>query len=87
MEPFQSVYCEGHSTETALLKVKTDILNPIDNTEVMCLVLLDLSAAFDTVNHSLLLNRLKFHFGFTDSVKMGITISNRKITKGHHLWC
>ena len=43
MEPFQSVYHEGHSTETALLKVKTDILNAIDNTEVMYLVLLDLS--------------------------------------------
>ena len=34
----------------------------------MCLVLLDPSSAFHTVNHSLLLNRLKFHFGFTDMV-------------------
>ena len=49
-------------------KVKTDILNAIDNTEVICLVLLDLSAAFDTVNDSLLLNKLKFCFGFRDTV-------------------
>ena len=68
MEPFQSAYHEGHSIETALLKVKTDILNVVDNTEVICLALLDLSTAFNTVNHSLLLNRQKFHFGFTDIV-------------------
>ena len=68
LEPFQSAYHEEHSTETALLKVKTHILNAIANTEVMCLVLLDLSTAFNTVNHSRLLNRLKFCFGFTDMV-------------------
>ena len=57
-----------NSTETVLLKVKTDILNAIDNTEVMCLALLDLSAAFHAVNHRLFLNRLKFQFSFTDMV-------------------
>ena len=57
-----------HSTETTLLKVKTDILNAVDNTDAICLGLLDFSTAVDTVNHSLLLNRLKFHFGFTDIV-------------------
>ena len=73
MEPFQSAYHKGHSTETALLKVKTDILNAIDNTEVMCFVLLDLSAAFNKVNYSLLLNRLKFHFCFTDMVLKSVS--------------
>ena len=68
MEPFQSAYHEGHSTETALLKVKTDIINAIENPEVPCLILLDLNSAFDTVNHSLLLNRLKYQFGFIDKV-------------------
>ena len=63
MEPLQSAYRTNHSTETALLKVQTDILDAIDNKSVMCLVLLDLSAAFNTVNHSILLNRLKYHFG------------------------
>ena len=62
MEPLQSAYRTNHSSETALLKVQTDILDAIDNKSVMCLVLLDLSTAFDTVNHSILLNRLKYQF-------------------------
>ena len=45
MEPVQSAYRKGHSIETALLKVKTNILRAIDNQEVTCLVLLDLSMA------------------------------------------
>ena len=49
LEDYQSAYRQLHSTETALLKVKDDILAAIDSQEVMCLVLLDLSAAFDTV--------------------------------------
>ena len=63
-EPLQSAYKRNHSTETALLKVKADILQAMDNQRVVCLILLDLSAAFDTVNHQLLLNRLKDRFGF-----------------------
>ena len=46
LEECQSAYRDRHSTETVLLKVKTDFLNIIDNKAVMCLVLLDLSAAF-----------------------------------------
>ena len=63
MEKCQWAYRENFSTETALLKVKTNILDAIDKKEVKCLVMLDLSAAFDTVNHHLLLNRLKCRFG------------------------
>ena len=66
MEDCQSAYQENFSTETALLQVKTDILDVIDKKELMCLALLDLSAAFDTVNHHLLLNRLKYRFGICD---------------------
>ena len=68
MEDCQSAYQEIFSTETSLLKVKTDILDAIDKKEVMCLVMLDLIAAFDTVNQYLLLNRLKYKFGVCDLV-------------------
>ena len=49
--------------ETALLKVKMDLLNNIQNQEVSCLILLNLSAAFDTISQSNLVNRLKYRFG------------------------
>ena len=57
MEEKQSAYRKFHSTETALLKVKTDIIKAMDSQEITCLILLDLSAAFDTVDHTILLNR------------------------------
>ena len=57
-EKFKSAYRASHSTETALIKVKDDILRATDNQRVTCLILLDLSVAFDTVSHPLLLNRL-----------------------------
>ena len=62
-KPLQSAYKQGHSTEMAMLKVKTDLLDAMDQKEVVCLVLLDLSVAFDTVNHEYLLNHLKYRFG------------------------
>ena len=60
---FQSGFRKYHSTETALLKVQNDILMSMDNKEVTLLVLLDLSAAFDTIEHSILLNILQQDFG------------------------
>ena len=59
LEPLQSAYRAGHSTETALVKVKNDILNAIDNHQVTVMLLLDLSASVDTVNRSILINRLE----------------------------
>jgi len=54
----QSAYRANHSTETAVLKVLSDILLDIDSGDLYALVLLDLSAAFDTVDHEILLRRL-----------------------------
>lgn len=59
---FQTGFLKFHSTETALLKVQNDILWHMDNKEVTLLVLLDLSVAFDTLEHSILLNVLKRNF-------------------------
>ena len=60
----QSAYRKGHSTETALIKIRNDILMNMNNQEVTLLVLLDLRAAFDTIDHTLLLRRLQSRFGF-----------------------
>ena len=73
LEDLQSAYSSNHSTETALLKVKTDILNAMQNEQVTCLILLDLLASFDTISHSKLINRLKFRFGMDGVVLDWIT--------------
>ena len=59
----QSAYIPFHSTETVLLKVQSDILLNMDDQKVTLLVMLDLSAAFDTIDHSILLETLGFGFG------------------------
>ena len=64
----QSAYREFHCTETALLRVKNDILLNMNQRRVTLLVLLDLSAAFDTVDHTILLNRFSRDFGITGNV-------------------
>ena len=67
-ETFQSAYKALHSTETALLKVTSDIFESLDRQEVCILTLLDLSAAFDTIDHSILLKRLRVTFGISGTV-------------------
>ena len=62
-ENFQSAYKQRHSTETALVRVNNDILVALDNHQSVILLLLDLSAAFDTVDHRILLERLSHRFG------------------------
>ena len=64
---FQSAYRKNHSTETALVRVTNDILMKMNTQEVTLLVMLDLSAAFDTVNHKILLTRLNKELGICGS--------------------
>ena len=60
--PFQSAYRAGHSTETVLLHVANDILSAPSNDNISVLVLLDLSATFDTIGYQTLLSRLCYLF-------------------------
>ena len=66
LNPHQSAYRPRHSTETAILRILNDILNSLDHNEVSVLLLLDLSAAFDTIDHEILLARLEHTFGIRD---------------------
>ena len=58
----QSAYCQFHSTETAVLKVHNDLLLAADSGQVSALCLLDLTLAFNTVDHDLLMLRLERQF-------------------------
>ena len=60
---FQSAYRKFHSCETAVTKIHNDLLIMMDKRSNVVLLLLDLSAAFDTINHSFLLKRLKYMYG------------------------
>ena len=62
------IYRAHHSTETAVLKVLADILRAVDSGDLALLTLLDLSAAFDTVDHVTLLRRLEVSYGISGTV-------------------
>ena len=63
---FQSAYRAHHSTETALIRFKSDLLMAMDAQKVTLVVMLDLSAAFDTVDHPILLEALRSQYGISD---------------------
>ena len=64
-EDYQSAYKLMHSTETALLKVKHDISSALDRHNSVLFVMLDLSAAFDTIDQNQLLGLLRDEYGIT----------------------
>ena len=62
-----SAYKQNHSTETLLAKIHSDIIQNMDNQKITILVLLDLSAAFDSVNHNIFLNILQNRFNINNT--------------------
>ena len=63
----QSAYRSHHSTETTLLMIQNDLLMAADSGSQVLLLMLDLSAAFDTIDHAILLHRLECRFGIHHS--------------------
>ena len=68
LNSFQSAYTKCHSTESTLLAVNDHIINAMSQQKITALCLLDLSAAFDTIDHSILLERLSSWFGLNGTV-------------------
>jgi len=77
----QSAYKNNFSTETALCALVNDVLWSMERSQVSILVALDLSAAFDTVDHGILTSLLRINFGVTDTALAWIEsyLSNRKL--------
>ncbi|PIK42871.1 putative neutral ceramidase C [Apostichopus japonicus] len=87
-EKMQSAYRKSHSTETAILKVQSDLLSSLDKGYVTALIMLDLSAAFDTLDHKTMLQRFEYTFGVTgDALSwMSSYLCDRRqvVTTGDH---
>ena len=64
---FQSAYQTNYSTETSLVRMTNNILWAIEEQHITMMVILDLSGAFDMVDHNILLNILENQFGVTDT--------------------
>ena len=67
-DPFQSAYRHCHLTETAVLKLHNDIVGGLDIELCTVLASLDLSAAFDTVNHNIFITRLNTEFQISGTI-------------------
>ena len=67
----QSAYWRFHSTKTALLRVRNDILLNMNRRHVTLQVCLNLSAAFETIGHTILLQRLESNFGSVEQLWSG----------------
>ena len=85
----QSAYRRLHSTESALLKIQNDIAASMDSGKAVALTLLDLSAAFDTIDHDILFNSLGDWFGVdsnsnSNSTFIALNLHQKTDSKAHH---
>ena len=62
--PVQTAYRPHHSTETALVNIENELFHTLEDGKASILTLLDLSAAFDLIDHNVLLHRVEHAFGF-----------------------
>ena len=69
---FQSGFRKGHSTETLLVRLLSDIYGAIDRSQVILLALFAVSTAFDTVDHDIILRRLSTSFGLSGNFLTGL---------------
>ena len=69
-DAFQSAYRPRHSTDTALVRIHNDMMQSMDCRRGVLLVLLDLSAAFDTLDHGILLKTSPWYRGEAHCVGM-----------------
>ena len=94
----QSGFRRFHPVETALLKVQTDVLMSMDRQEITLLALLDLSSAFDTIDHQILLNVIENDFGIIGSaqkwfascllsIQKQLVLINDRTSDDFHLSC
>lgn len=79
-ELLQSAYKRFHGCETALVRVHNNVLRAVDNHRCVVLLLLDLSAASDTVDHDLLLSRLHSKFGICGKALQWFEYPSRAMT-------
>ena len=82
-DSLQSAYRKQHLTEPALIKIQHDIVQALDSGRVVVLVLLDLSAAFDTIDHAILLERLKETHGISGDALLWIVFMPAMPTSHH----
>src|SRR6218665_3875229 len=65
LNPHQSGFTKHHSTETLLVSLYNKLVSTVSHQQVSCLCLLDISAAFDTIDHSILIQLLSSWFGIS----------------------
>lgn len=86
LNEFQSGFRPNHGTHTALTKISEDILPNLGLSKISPLVLLDFSKAFDAIDHDLLILKLKYYFGFSESacklLRSYLTGRFMKLTEG-----